>query len=142
MQILIEGIRKVVVLVLLMELVLQLQSGKQYEPYIKMLVGIMVVYSLVSGIFGVAGSFQERVLSPMEEFQWAGSWYFEFEAQAESEIAQAGEEISEALDNSQNDGQTLEGAGSLEVQVNTSPVSQVTIDEIEIEEISKTGGLP
>ena len=53
MQWIVEWIRKIVILVLLMEVVLQLQSGRQYEAYIRMLIGIMVLYNLVGGIFGV-----------------------------------------------------------------------------------------
>ena len=142
MQFIIEGLRKVVVLVLLMELVLQLQSGKQYEQYIRMLVGIMVVYSLISGILGVFTGVEDRLLAPMEEFQWAGDWYFSFEEEAWSEIAQAGEEISEASDSTQNVGAVSEGVGNLEVQVNIAPISQINIGEIKIQEISRTGGLP
>lgn len=113
MQFVVEGIRKVVVLVLLMELVLQLQSGKQYEPYIKMLVGIMVVYSLVSGIFGVIGNLGEGILAPMQEFQWAGNWEFEVEYQAEDET-----------------------------EINIAPVTDITIEEIKIHEIERIGGTP
>lgn len=142
MQFLIDGIRKVVVLVLLMELVLQLQSGKQYEQYIRMLVGIMVVYSLVSGIFGVFTGVEERLLAPMEEFQWVGDWYFSFEEQALAEMEQANEKISETSDGTQNADQASDGAGSLEVHLNIAPVSQINIEEIKIQEISRTGGLP
>lgn len=142
MQFIIEGIRKVVVLVLLMELVLQLQSGKQYEQYIRMLVGIMVVYSLVSGIFSVFTGVEEHLLAPMEEFQWAGGWYFSFEDQAGAEIHEAEEHISEALEHTDSIGQNQKLSDGRRVQLNVPPVSSITVDKIKIEEISKTGGLP
>ena len=74
MQFVVEGIKKIVVLVLLMELVLQVQPGKEYEPYIKMLVGIMVVYSIFSGIFRVFGLFSDVQMEPMQEFVWSDNW--------------------------------------------------------------------
>lgn len=79
MQFIVEGIKKIVVLVLLMELVMQIQPGKEYEPYIKMLVGIMVVYSIFSGIFNVFGKFSEIQIAPMKEFVWSGEWSIEEE---------------------------------------------------------------
>ncbi len=142
MQFLIDGIRKVVVLVLLMELVLQLQSGKQYEQYIRMLVGIMVVYSLVGGIFGVFTGVEERLLAPMEEFQWAGDWYFSFEEQALAEMEQAEENIEETSEHAGSMGQGPKVSDGQRVQVNIPPVSSITVDKIKIEEISKSGGLP
>ena len=82
MQDVIEGIRKVVVLILLMELVLQLGADKEYEPYMRLLIGIMVVYSLVAGIFGTFSGF-EQIFKPMQEMQCIGEWMWEFEDQAE-----------------------------------------------------------
>ena len=131
MQIIIEGIRKIVVLVLLMELVLQLQAGKQYEPYIKTLVGIMVVYSLVAGIFGVFSGVEE-MLAPMQELQWTGEWLWEFETQAE--------EITEKnMENYSIEG-TETKVGNIEVQTNISAVPEVRIEEIKIKEVYTTGG--
>ena len=63
----VDWIRKAVVLVLLMEVVLQLQAGKQYESYLKMLVGIMVVYSITVGTFGAF--FKMEAWEPMKDFQ-------------------------------------------------------------------------
>lgn len=79
MQYIVEWIRKLVLLVLLMEVVLQLQAGKQYEAYIKMLVGIMVIYSLVSGIFVFLGNLEQIKLEPMQEFQWTENLFSELE---------------------------------------------------------------
>ena len=142
MQFIIEGIRKVVVLVLLMELVLQLQSGKQYEQYIRMLVGIMVVYSLVSGILGVFTGVEDRLLAPMEEFQWAGDWYFSFEEEALAEMERVEENISDTSEQADSMGQGQKLSDGQRVQVNIPPVSSITVDKITIEGISKTGGLP
>lgn len=103
MQFIIEAIRKVVVLVLLMELVLQLQAGKAYEPYIKMLVGIMVIYSLVSGVVGG--------VQPLQEFQWSGDWHTGFE-----------EKLKEESDEKQ-----------IEVEVNIPTIGEIKIDEIKIQ---------
>ena len=142
MQFIIEGIRKIVVLVFLMELVLQLQSGKQYEQYIRMLVGIMVVYSLVSGIFGVFTGVEEQLLAPMEEFQWAGDWYFSFEEQALAEMERVEENIEDASECEGNTGQILEETATFDVQVDMEPISQINIEKVKIQEIGRTGGLP
>ena len=86
MQYLIEWIRKLVLLVLLIEAVLQLQAGKRYESYIKMLIGIMVVYNLVSGIFGIFGKLESIDLQPMQEYQWSQSLFSDLERQAKSQL--------------------------------------------------------
>ena len=120
MQFVIEAIRKVVVLVLLMELVMQLQVGKEYEPYIKMLAGIMVIYSLVSGVVSVTGNFSKNMLKPMEEFQWSGDWY-----------TWGKEKALEEHDEKQ-----------IEVEVNVPAISEIKINEIIIDEIKIQGGTP
>ncbi len=89
MQIVIEGVRKIVVLILLMELVLQLQTGKQYEAYIKLLVGIMVVFCMAQGVFGSFGHFEEWFMEPMQDFKWSGEWYAELEEQAQKQADEA-----------------------------------------------------
>ena len=126
MQLVIEAIRKVVVLVLLMELVLQMQVGKQYESYIKMLVGIMVVYSLVVGVFGAFSDFEE-VLKPMEDMQWCGDWLWELERQAE-------EIVEDNLEESPGIKESLGTESNIHVQVQISPVSEIVIEEIAVEE--------
>lgn len=131
MQLVIEAIRKVVVLVLLMELVLQMQVGKQYESYIKMLVGIMVVYSLVVGVFGAFSDFEE-VLKPMEDMQWSGEWLWELERQAE-------EIVEENLEESPGMEESLGTESNIHVQVQISPVSEIVIDEIAVGEAVGSG---
>ncbi len=135
MQVIIEGIRKIVVLVLLMELVLQLQVGKEYEPYVKMLVGIMVVYSLVAGIIGVFSGV-EKMLVPMQEMEWTGEWLWEFEGQAEAfteqNVEYYGPEGAEK--------EAKEMVGTIEVQSRIIAVPEVKIEEIKIEEFDITGG--
>lgn len=83
MQVFIEMIRKIVVLVLLMEVILQLQSGKQYESYIRILIGIMVVYSVVQGVFGAWNTITQTTLAPMQEFQWSEEWFATWKKHAE-----------------------------------------------------------
>lgn len=117
MQFIIDGIRKIVVLVLLMELVMQMQSGKQYEPYIKMLVGIMVVYSIVSGIYGVFGNIESFQIAPMQEFVWSGDWSITVPEEKET-----GDDITSDVE---------------EVQV-----EQIVIEEIKVKEIGTVGGTP
>ena len=131
MQLVIEAIRKVVVLVLLMELVLQMQVGKQYESYIKMLVGIMVVYCLVVGVFGVFSDFEE-VLKPMEDMQWSGEWLWELERQAE-------EIVEENLEESPGREESLGEESNIHVQVQISPVSEIVIEEIAVGEAVGSG---
>lgn len=116
MQIIIDGIRKIVVLVLLMELVLQLQSGKQYEPYIKILVGIMVVYSIVAGICGAWNKMKALEIAPIQEFVWSGEWSVELGETEESDDEKiAAEEIQ---------------------------IDEVIIEKIKIDEMEKIGGIP
>ena len=128
MQFIIEIIRKVVILVLLMEVVLQLQSGKQYEPYIKLLIGIMVVYSLVSGIFGVWDKVEDVVLAPMQEFRWTGSWYLDFTKEAEEKVEKSMEnqKIQEGWE--QTDGK--EGLDNIDVQVEITPIGEISVEKI------------
>ena len=124
MQFVIEAIRKVVVLVLLMEIVLQIQAGKQYEPYIKMLVGVMVVYSLVSGVIRQTDS---GIWASLQEFQWSESWYSEFgkEAEALAEAAMEKEKLQEV-----DGGETGHSIGKIDVRVEISPVAEVSVGKI------------
>ncbi len=117
MQFVIDGIRKIVVLVLLMELVMQIQPGKQYEPYIKMLVGIMVVYSIISGVGSVWRNLETFPLKPMQEFVWSGDWNVN---------------ISEEKEN----------RDKITSDVEEVHVEQIVIGEIKIEEIRSLGGTP
>lgn len=55
MQDIIEVVRRLVVMVLIMELVIQLSPAKQYEPYMKMLIGALVIWHLTTGICGLFG---------------------------------------------------------------------------------------
>lgn len=127
MQYIIEIIRKIVILVLLMEVVLQLQSGKQYEPYIKMLIGIMVVYRLVSGIFDVWTKMETVVLAPMQEFQWTGNWYAAFEKQAQDQVEETGEKGSVWGKASEESNVIVE---SINVQVEIESIANISIEEI------------
>ena len=115
MQFVLDVIRKIVVLVLLMEWVIQLQPGKSYEPYIKMLVGIMVVYSIISGI----GSFQ---MPPMQEFVW-------------SDAGVTSPDIKEGV--SKDSDFHIRVPHLKEIQV-----EQIVIEEIDVKEIELTGGTP
>lgn len=74
MQGIMEIVRKTVVLVLIMELIMQLQPGKNYEPYLKMLVGMMMTYSIVAGIFGVFGDIGNKWTDDIPIFEWVGNW--------------------------------------------------------------------
>ncbi len=131
MNVIIEGIRKIVVLVLLAELVLQLQSGKKYEPYMKLLVGIMVVYSLVSVIFGAFGGL-ENALAPMQEMQWSGEWLWEIEVRAEEMTEKyieeyAKETASKGTENDENqDAEKMTGKNS-EIQVDEVQIPSIKI---------------
>lgn len=127
MQYILEIIRKIVILVLLMEVVLQLQSGKQYEPYIKMLIGIMVVYRLVSGIFDVWTKMETVVLAPMQEFQWTGNWYAAFEKQAQDQVEETGEKGSVWGKASEESNVIVE---SINVQVEIESIANISIEEI------------
>lgn len=116
MSFLLDGVRRIVLLVLVVEFVLQLQSGKQYEPYLKMLTGIMVAYSLVSVVLGSFGQLDKKILGPMESFQWKeafteGADYYEEEAQT---------------------GETEEAAKALEVEIKVAPVEEIVVEPIVI----------
>lgn len=117
MQWIVEWIRKIVILVLLMEVVLQLQSGRQYEAYIRMLIGIMVLYNLVGGIFGVFRKIENGGLGKMELFQWSEGWVSDLEQKAE-EVVEGTEMEHEST--------------AMEVQVNILPVTEINIREIRI----------
>lgn len=121
MQILLDGIRKIVVLVLLMELVVQMQPGKSYEPYIKMLVGIMVVYSIVSGICSTFSANMSFKMPPMQEFVWNNDW-------------NAGE--ADVVKNS------IGKSGEIVLKIEEVQVEQIVIDKIRIEEMKTKGGTP
>lgn len=123
MEFIIDGIRKIVVLVLLMELVVQMQSGKQYEPYIKMLIGIMVVYSIVSGISGVFAGITSFEMAPMQEFVWNGEWNLTGEVLDEEDA----EEV---------------GIGDISSGVEEVQVKEIVIGEIKVKEIGTVGGAP
>ena len=123
MDFIIDGIRKIVVLVLLMELVLQMQSGKQYEPYIKMLIGIMVVYSIVSGISGVFAGITSFKMAPMQEFIWSGDW----------------DAAGRGLDEENVD---KGGMGDISSGVEEVQVKEIVIGEIKVKEIGTVGGAP
>lgn len=124
MQFIIELIRKIVILVLLMEVVLHLQSGKQYEPYIKMLVGIMVVYSLISGIFGVFRDVENRGLAPMQEFQWSGNWFTDLEEQAQEQVEEAVDEQTGAAHGGMGEENRVP---EIEVQVEVPAIAEVEV---------------
>ena len=123
MEFIIDGIRKIVVLVLLMELVVQMQSGKQYEPYIKMLIGIMVVYSIVSGISGVFAGITSFKMAPMQEFIWSGDW----------------DAIGGVLDEEDADKGDI---GAISSRVEEVQVKEIVIEEIKVKEIGTVGGAP
>lgn len=122
MQLFIELIKKVVVLVLLMDLVLQLQPGKVYEPYLKMLVGVMVLYSLISGIAGVWSRAGDWLVKPLENLGWISEGYLELEKQA---LEQTTEEVAEEH--------------SIRVEVSVQPIKTIQIEDIEI---GKVGIVP
>ena len=133
MQSIIDGIRKLVVLVLVMELVIQLSPGKQYEPYVKILIGIMVVYSLSASIFGAISGL-ENTLEPMEERIWSGSGMWEIQEHA-SEITK--EQMQEITEKEQ---ETQYGLPKLQVRI--APVLELHLDDIKIEPINPFGGTP
>ena len=123
MEFIIDGIRKIVVLVLLMELVVQMQSGKQYEPYIKMLIGIMVVYSIVSGNSGVFAGITSFKMAPMQEFIWSGDW----------------DAIGGVLEEEDADKGDI---GAISPRVEEVQVKEIVIEEIKVKEIGTVGGAP
>lgn len=122
MQLFMELVKKVVVLVLLTDLVLQLQSGKAYEPYLKMLVGVMVLYSLISGVAGVWSEAGDRLMKPLEDFGWIREEYFELENQA---LEQTTEETGEKQD--------------IRVELSVQPVADIRIEDVRI---GKVGSVP
>ena len=83
MQGFIELIRNMVVIVLLIELLMQLQSGKSYEPYFKVFVGLFVVYSLVCGL---SSSFREMNLDRNILFSQGDNFVIEKSKESEREI--------------------------------------------------------
>ncbi len=121
MQFVIEEIRKIVVLVLLMEIILQLQCGKQYEPYIKMLAGIIVIYSLVQGIFGFWNSLQINIGGLFSNFTWSSGW----------------EEAAWDMNEAEKETEVIESSviELSEIRINTH-IETITIEEIEL------GGVP
>ena len=68
---LVELIRKIVVIVLVLELLLQLQPGKDYEPYLKLFVGLFVVLALVRGIHSGISWNGLEVRFPSDVFEWS-----------------------------------------------------------------------
>lgn len=112
----IEIVRKAVVLVLLMELVLQLQPGKNYEPYLKMLVGLMMTYSLVTSILGVFGKFQGGIDDAFPGYDWVYDWSLEPVMQQEDVTGE------------QED-------SSVKIELIEIPVEEIKIEKIEVERI-------
>jgi hypothetical protein len=122
MQWIVEWIRKIVILVLLMEVVLQMQAGRQYEAYIRMLIGLMVLYNLVGGIFGAFRKIENGGLKEMEMFQWSKSLASDLEERAEAVV----------------EGTEMENeSANMEVQVNILPVSEINIREIRVGDIGE-----
>ena len=118
MQGFIDVIRKIVVMVLVLELVIQLQPGKNYEPYLKMFVGLFMIYSLMSGVMGSA--FQSQVGKTWSEYiyDWLDDeTYFGF---GETEYGTTEDEGNR------------EGIGKIEV-----PIKHIKIEKIEVERIGK-----
>ena len=110
-----------------MEMVLQLQSGKQYEPYIKMLVGIMVVYSLISGIFGLFREIENGGLAPMQEFQWSGNWYTDLEEQAKAQVEETVDEQTGTAHGGTGEENTIP---EIEVQVEVPAITEIEVAPI------------
>lgn len=125
MQIVIELIRKIVVFVLLMEVVLQLQSGRQYESYIRMLIGIMVVYLLVRGVYGIWYSLEDSVLAPLEEFQWKDDWFYVWQQEAQRITEDAEKNMQTELDEI--------GHIKTEVQIEAIRIRDIRIEDVRIE---------
>ena len=124
MQFLLDGVRKIVVLVLLMELVIQMQPGKAYEPFIKMMVGIMVVYSIVSGISDVFAGVTSFQIKPMQEFVWNSNW---------DEGIKGTTRERDMEDNR---------SGEISPKVDEVQIEQIVIEDIKVKEIEKVGGIP
>ncbi len=116
MQVFIEMIRKVVVLVLIMEVLLQLQSGKQYEPYLKMFVGLVMAYSLVVGIMGVFGRLENGTDLSFLEYKWSGNWNLDNFAAPTGDISET--------ENT-----------STEIEQVDIPIQHIELEKIEIERI-------
>lgn len=124
MEFVVEGIRKAVILVLLMEVVAQLQAGKEYEKLFKMLTGLMVVYSLATVVIGFFS--EESILEPLESFFLESTdfisiddtlWELEYE------------------DQMQDEGRTADSIENISIPERSVTV---TIPEIQIEEIHTT----
>ena len=122
MQWIVEWIRKIVILVLLMEVILQLQAGRQYEAYIRMLVGLMVLYNLIGGIFGVFRKMENGGLEKMELFQWSQSLFSSLEERAEGVV---------------EDTEMQNESAVVEVQVDILPVAEINIREIQVGSIGE-----
>ena len=116
MNLLIEFVRKAVVLVLLMELVLCLQPGKKYEPYLKMLVGLMVTYTLVTNIMGIFSEVSGGMERVFGDYEWMGNWSYETQIQTEYETG----------------GNNLERIGDINVSLEGVKVDKVEIGEIKV----------
>jgi len=69
MQGFISLIRKIVVMVLLLELLMQLQPGKHYETYIKVFVGLFIVCTIVRGITGANSQGGFEINWPIYEYE-------------------------------------------------------------------------
>lgn len=116
MTVFIEVIRKIVVMVLLMELVLQLQPGKQYEPYLKMFVGILMAYSLMNSVVGIFSNVDSVAKNGILEYQWIGN-----------EIFKGYEEYGNALE--------TEESLQIAEQKDKMQIPKISIDKIKIERI-------
>ncbi len=70
MGFIVDIVAKIVVLILLVDLVLQLQIGKEYAPYIKVLTSFMVLATMVNlvGHFFTDFSWGDISQIPYEEF--------------------------------------------------------------------------
>ena len=123
----VDWIRRAVVLVLLMEVVLQLQAGKQYESYLKTLVGIMVVYSVAASVFGAFSKVES--LGSMKEFQWIEGWFTDLEKEAADQVEEVLQEqgYAESLIEQQIFQSDI---SEVEVQVEVSGV--VSVEQIDI----------
>lgn len=118
MELLIEFIRKVVILVLLMELVLCLQPGKHFEPYLKMLVGVMITYTLVSHMLSAISGGLVEMEQALNQYKWASDYFFgeKEEVDYETEVS-----LSEIEDT------------NIHISLGEVNVKKVKIEEIKIE---------
>lgn len=142
MAYLIEAVKKLVVLVLLMELVIRMQSGKKYEAYIKLLVGLMVVYSVVSGVVRIFSAESLQELKPLQDYVWEAYGIFE-NAEAEQRALQyeRTEDATAATERGwQGDSEDMAAATERGWQGNsgdtTATVEGIRIGKIRIEEIA------